>query len=532
MILLALVGTVALADPPAATHLFPAGAARGQAVEVEAVGKLDAWPVQVWVDRPGVELTPKEEKGRFTATVAADAAPGVHRLRLFDANGATARLAFEVGVVGESAEAEPNDEAARPNEAPDLPATINGRLAKRGEVDAFGLALTEGQTLIAALAARSLGSPMDGVLQVVSPEGFVLAQVDDAPRLDPVLDFTAPTDGRYVVRVFAFPATPDSSINFAGGPDYVYRLTLTTTGLIEHALPSAIGRGEPSIVRALGRGLPDGLPPLTVDDRGRAWHPAIPGVLALDRVDGPSAIEPEPDSAGPHPLGFGASVSGRLDPPGDEDAYRIDLKKDQAVHLRVAARAFGSVVDPLLIVRDAAGAQLAEADDAERRRRADDEAQNVRDVDLAVKAATDGPHDLIIRDRHGRGGPLAVYRLEVAEERPDFALTLADDRLTVAPGKPAEIELRIARRGGFDGPIALEPAWLPPGLSAAPVTSEPKGDTARRVKLKIEAAEGVAAFSGPITLIGRSGDRLRPVLADDEVGPADERIWLTVAPSP
>ena len=85
-------------------------------------------------------------------------------------------------------------------------------------------------TLVASLdAQRSLASPMDGVLQVVSDRGFVLAQNNDYAGLDPQVTFRVPTDGRYVVRVFAFPATPDASVRFGGGDRFLYRLTLTTS---------------------------------------------------------------------------------------------------------------------------------------------------------------------------------------------------------------------------------------------------------------------------------------------------------------
>ena len=58
---------------------------------------------------------------------------------------------------------------------------------------------------------------MDGVLQVVSPDGFVLEQVDDSPGLDPVLGCRRPRRRPIRVRVFAFPLKPDSSIALAGG---------------------------------------------------------------------------------------------------------------------------------------------------------------------------------------------------------------------------------------------------------------------------------------------------------------------------
>ena len=162
---------------------------------------------------------------------------------------------------------------------------VNGRLGKRGDVDTFEVELKKGQTLVAALEARRrLGSPMDGVLQVVSAEGFVLEQVDDSPELDPLLKYEVPADGRYAVRVFAFPSKPDSSIALAGGPAFLYRLTLTTAGYLEHSLPLAVEFGKKPSVRALGTNLPADLESLCVEatedkDRARVWHPRLAGDL-------------------------------------------------------------------------------------------------------------------------------------------------------------------------------------------------------------------------------------------------------------
>ena len=79
-------------------------------------------------------------------------------------------------------EQEPNDEPAKAQKVERLPVVVNGRLGKRGDVDTFEVELRKGQTLVAALEGHGrLGSPMDGVLQVVSADGFVLEQVDDSP---------------------------------------------------------------------------------------------------------------------------------------------------------------------------------------------------------------------------------------------------------------------------------------------------------------------------------------------------------------
>ena len=92
----------------------------------------------------------------------------------------------------------------------------------------------------------------DATLQILSPVGFVLAQNDDERGVDPLLAFTAPTAGAYVVRTFAFPPTANSSINFAGGDAFVYRLTLTTEAFVDAALPMAVRANEDNRLALLG----------------------------------------------------------------------------------------------------------------------------------------------------------------------------------------------------------------------------------------------------------------------------------------
>ena len=73
------------------------------------------------------------------------------------------------------------------------------------------------------------------------PEGFVLAQNDDARHIDPMVDFfSTEREATYTVRIFAFPLTPNSTIGFAGAANFVYRLTSDDPGpYLDHALPAA-----------------------------------------------------------------------------------------------------------------------------------------------------------------------------------------------------------------------------------------------------------------------------------------------------
>ena len=231
------------AGAPTVTSLFPAGAQRGTTVEITAAGTFERWPVQAWVSGRGVSVEPGKDKGKLSVTVAADAVPGIYWLRLFDEQGASSLRPFLVGTLPEVREREPNDDPKSPQRL-DQPCVVNGKLDKAGDVDGFAIECRRGQTLVAALEANAtLRSPMDAVLQIVSPDGFVLAQDNDTHGLDPFLAFPVPTDGTYIVRAFAFPATPDSGIRFAGGDAFIYRLTLTTGGYADYLWPLAVSRG-------------------------------------------------------------------------------------------------------------------------------------------------------------------------------------------------------------------------------------------------------------------------------------------------
>ena len=63
----------------------------------------------------------------------------------------------------------------------------------------------------------------------------MLEQMEDTLWFDPRIVFTAPEDGTYYVRTFAFPADPNSTIQFAGAASYIYRLTLTTGPFVDHS---------------------------------------------------------------------------------------------------------------------------------------------------------------------------------------------------------------------------------------------------------------------------------------------------------
>ena len=194
----------------------------------------------------------EKDKGKFSVTVPANAPLGVAWLRFHDDTGASPLRPFVVGALPEVNETEPNDDAK--TAAPVvMPAVVNGVLSKTGDVDCFAVKLKKGETLVASLEAhRTLRSPIDAVLQILSAEGTVLEQNHDARGLDPEVACTAPVDGSYVVRLFAFPSQPDSSIRHFGSPACVYRLTLTAGEFVDFVTPLAVEKSREATLTLTG----------------------------------------------------------------------------------------------------------------------------------------------------------------------------------------------------------------------------------------------------------------------------------------
>jgi hypothetical protein len=345
---------------------------------------------------------------------------------------------------------------------------------------------------------------MDGVLQVATAEGMVLAQNDDARGLDPLLVFKAPRDGAYQVRTFAFPVEPNSSINFAGGDNFLYRLTITTGPFVDHTLPLAVRENESTDLRLVGWNLGERstipLPPQSRTDwvtatlrLGESFASA--GGLELPVVRETLYVATEDNS--PQAIELPAMISGCIELPKDRDAFRFTAKKGQKIVLRAESQSLGFELDAVLEVTDAAGKSLAEADDSGKE----------HDPALTFTAPADGEFVAVIRDLYSHGGLRYAYRLTIGEETPDYRLTLAADSFTLTPGKPLEIPVAVDRKNGFAGEIEITAEGLPAGVTADAVKSLPSGDTAKAVKLTLTAENGPA--SGPFTIVGRSGEEER-----------------------
>ena len=522
----------ATSAPPEVTSVFPPGGQRGRTVEVKITGKLGKAPVKCWCSRAGVKANFNAKTGKLALTIPPQTVPGVCRLRFFNAEGASVLKAFVIGTLPEVAEKEPNNRLEESQPLKSSSVVVNGVLSKTGEVDTFSVSLKKGQTLVASMRAnRTFGSPMDGVLQIVSARGFVLAQNDDDHGFDPQIAFTAPADGTYHVRTFAFPATPNSSVRLAGAANYVYRLTVTTGPFADHPDPLAVSRGSKPAVKLRGWNIPKTFGPLSVTADHPAgfatvYHPQLAGWGRVQIVPHPVVSEREPNSAErPQAVNLPATITGHVGKPRDVDAFRFSAKKGSRLVFRVEARTLGSPLDPVLRLLDSKAKIIAQAETR---------SSTVIDETLTTTIPADGRYRLQLRDLHRRGGWRYVYRLTMGPEQPDYALSTATDRITLQAGKPLTIPVTVKRNRLFRGEISLSVTGLPAGVVSKTVKSANKGATAKSVMLVL-TVKSAMNWSGPIHVIGRSTGT-EPIarvaatpIADTKETTTD--LWLTVISS-
>jgi hypothetical protein len=518
--------STASAAPPTVTSLYPAGVQRGQTVEVTAAGTFDSWPPQVWCERKDVEIKPGKEKGKLSITVAADAVPGTCWFRLYDDQGAAMLRPVLIGTLPELLEQEPNDDYKKPQALQAAGVTVNGRLEKAGDVDCFAVPLRKGQTLVASLEAnRTLGSPLDGVLQVLSADGFVLQENNDYLGLDPQVVFTVPKDGTYVVRTFAFPAVPDSSVRFAGGELFIYRLTLTTGAFADRAFPLAVAQAEGGKVELIGWSIPDAAKTRTIErgqpeDQATVFHPEVVNAVAVRLEPHPAIVQAKPnDREHPQTIALPVTISGQLERKDAVHVYQFEGKKGQRLLFQAEARTLGFPLDPVLRLLDASDKMLAQAESG----------RQGGDPELAFTVPQDGAYRVEVRDLHFNGGERYFYRVRALLAKPDFELTLATDRFVVRPGKPLDIPITIQRRQGFAQEIELTVEGLPLGITAATVQAGPAA-SAKTVTLRLTAeampASTAVRISGKAAGKSAAGQLARATLTG--LTATTPSIWLTV----
>lgn len=517
---------------PSLGGLFPAGCSRSETVTVTALGNFSTWPPRAWIldeseNTTRVTCRVLEEKGKLEISAPEDAEPGIYWLRLYNAAGASSPRPFLVSTLPGILEKNAGSQAGDPLRLKNTGVMVHGRLEKKGEVDKIAISLETGAVLVAdLLASRVLASPMDASLQVTSPAGFILAENDDDQGVDPRIVFRAPAPGLYIVRIFSFPAKPNSTIQFAGENSYVYRLALTTGPFIEYAYPLAAGLSGSRQLTLNGWNIPADRKlarTSAVKERtqGTIRIPGGANRVPITREDGDIVTEEKYPRTGKllKPSGT-LLLSGRTGSPGEKDVFLLTSSEKRKLSVSVKARELGSLLDPVLSIKDPDSKTVSEADDTD----------GGLDCKTEFTAAGGKTYQIEITDRYSHGGQRFYYLLRVATPEKGFSLALGSDSFVLENGMKLEIPVTITRHGGFDRKILVTATDLPDGIRSTTAESVPGQDSAKAVKLILE---GTAAPLGiPFRITGKTGEKEDPMeTAGYKVAGRKrplQRAWLTV----
>lgn len=460
-------------------------------------------------------------------TIDPDAEPGDRSLRLGTAAGLTNPMVFQVGLLPESRELEPNNQQAYPElpnlakvpnlpkaEPLDLPVLLNGQILP-GDVDRFRFRAQKGQQLVIETHARSLipflADAVPGwfqaTLALYDAGGNEVAFADDyrfSP--DPVLFYKIPEDGEYELGI-------RDSI-YRGREDFVYRIAVSEQPFITQVFPLGGKAGVETFASVSGWNLPPTRLPLDTEPgvdgiRQTAYRKgkklSNPVSYAVDTLPECSETESNDKLEEAQRIDLPTIINGRIDQSGDLDVFRFEGRAGDEVVAEVCARRLNSPLDSLLRLTDASGNVLEWNDDYVLK-----DSHLYRDVlglithhadsYLLVKLPKDGTYYVHLADSQNHGGAAHAYRLRITAPQGDFSLRVTPSSLSVRAGGIVPIRVHALRRDGFDGQIdvvlkdrdtgfSLGAGRIPAGSDSARMTlTAPLGAPGRPVALNLEGS--------------------------------------------
>ena len=507
--------------------------------------------IAAWVNRPACSSI--STLAFVRVTVAPDAEPGEREIRLVTSRGVSNPMAFHVGQVPEVARKpmktctfqvlgkEHLGQRKRPAEEEEVhitvPCTMNGQIAS-GEVNRYRFEARKGQRLVVSVAARQLvpyiADAVPGwfqpVLTLHDAAGREVAFNDDFRfKPDPTLSYDVPQDGEYVLTI--------TDAIYRGREDFVYRVTIGETPFVTSIFPLGGRVGETAKIEMDGWNL----------DRAKLTPPAKNARAGVHRLVAktkafvsnavPFALDTLPEcfdkesndnASGAQNVKLPIIVNGRADRPDDWDVFRFEGVAGQKIVAEVHARRLDSPMDSILKITDAKGKLLAFNDD----HRDPGVGLNTHHADsyLMVELPANGTYYVHLGDTARNGGKEYAYRLRISEPRPDFELRVAPSSVALRSKATGGVNVYAIRKDGFDGPIKLQLADAPEGLSSSPVTMTVKQE---KVRLTVKTTLKETKQPVSLSLVGRAKIQERDV-AHPAV-PADDRmqafLWRHLAPA-
>jgi hypothetical protein len=373
--------------------LFPAGAKAGTTFDLVVSGtSLDdltglqfshpGLSAQLKFTQPGpFDKGPGLVLNTLTVTCAADVPLGVYEVRTVGRYGVSNPRRIEIGDLPELLEVEPNNDRDK-EQVIAIPCILNGRMDSGGDQDRYRFSASASQRILIDCRARRIDSRMDAVLALYDLSGRLLAESRDQHQGDPLIDFTSPSGGEYIVRIV------DSL--YGGGGEFPYRLRIGALTQIDAVFPPAAPIGSSGPFTIFGRNLPGGVPsdmtlgghrlesvtvniPITPEAVAARIDTRIdPEQSGLDLIEykvrgpagvsnsvfvapstGPVTLEVEPNNVRSQPQAVQSpcDIAGRFYPERDQDWFRFEAKKGEKLWIEVISQRAGAPTDCSLYIR-------------------------------------------------------------------------------------------------------------------------------------------------------------------------------------
>ena len=381
-------GSGAVKPPPPAvkpeiTAVEPRGIQLGATTRIKLAGKNLAEVTEAKAHQPTLKATllpdppPQADAVWVELSATKPLDPGGYNITVKSAGGESDRIKVYVEDLPQVAESEPNNTVntataltvtaapitASPPTAPgtSVPVSFWGTLSHRGDADWFSFDAKAGKKLVLDLAARRLGSKADAALTVFDATGRALAAAHDTDGdADPLIEFTPPSDGRYVARV--------TDLQAAGSGDHWYRLSVGDFAVVTGVYPVGVPPNAESTVRLTGYNLPaDATATVKAGADGEVAVPLDELRYRVRRAPkvmvnaSPAAAEAEPNDSPDKATAMAApgvadgALAAMSSSLPDADLFRFDAKAGQTWVIETLAARRGSPADTKIEVLHADG---------------------------------------------------------------------------------------------------------------------------------------------------------------------------------
>ena len=517
---LVLLGGPLAAKPPKIRTVRPLAAVPGETTELVITGDGLETATGLWTsfDSKSSIVAGKKRDGkslRIKLSISAETPIGIGAIRVAGPDGLSNLELFLIDDLAVRTVSEDNTSASTAISL-EPPCAIDSQ-TKAEHRDFYSFKARAGQSLSFEVMSQRIGSALDPILRILDADGRELAFSDDAAGADSRLAWRSEKDGEYLIEL--------RDITYRGGESFSYRLRVGDFPLVSAPYPMRAEQAKTTKVAIAGEssaGVETREVQLPGDSHGRAFSLAArrPGgksssFVTLLASDLPELLENEPNNQAKsasrirHPC----AINGRFSSKGDRDYYSIEGQKGERLLIRGETRLSGSPTDLFLRLEKPGGEKIAEAEDQSYDPGKDkNKGKNYYfdEGSLDYTFSENGTVILMVEDLTRRGGPEHVYRVEVRPTRGRFSLELSDT-LYHAPAD-GDFKVKVhCRRNGYDGPIELEAAGLPPGTKAAKARID-KGKTS--VELSITLGKDLQpGFIGTFRIfttiqIGKETERL------------------------